>query len=165
LVREEDIKAPTTVYFWYDSRYLKAEVIRNNGYNRIPMNQIDEGMAERIPGVEVSSADQKNLCNIGMSCTVGEIIRITKSDNSDYLIHLDSIVGYDSLENITLPDMTEEGIDLKLDGEDGFFEFVIQQDCFAKFSVPTTDYGLWVQNYTISSQSAYTVDLTAVIEE
>ena len=165
LVREEDIKAPTTVYFWYDSRYLKAEVIRNNGYNRIPMRQIDEGMAERIPGVEVSSADQKNLCNIGMSCTVGEIIRITKSDNSDYLIHLDSIVGYDSLENITLPNMTEEGIDLKLDGEDGFFEFVIQQDCFATFSVPTTNYGLWVQNYTISSQSAYTVDLTAVIEE
>jgi hypothetical protein len=83
-------------------------------------------MAERIPGVEVSSADQKNLCNIGISCTAGETIRITKSNNSDYLIHLDSIVGYDSLENITLSNMTEEGIDLKLDGEDGFFEFVIQ---------------------------------------
>lgn len=165
LVREEDLKTPTTVRFWYDSRYLKAEVIRNNGHDKIPIHQIDEDMAERIPGVEVSSADQKNLCNIGTSCTVGETIRITKSANSDYLIHLDSIVGYDSLENIPLSNMTEEGIDLKLDGEDGFFEFVIQQDCFAKFSVPTTDYGLWVQNYTISSHSAYTVNLTAVVEE
>lgn len=165
LVREEDLKTPKTVQFWYDSRYLRVEVVRNNGYDRIPIQTIDRDMPARIPGMEVSSADQKVLCDAGISCTVGETIRITKSNKSDYLIHLDSIVGYDSLEDITLPNMTTEGIDLKLDGEDGFFEFVIQQDCFAKFSVPRTDYGLWVQNYTISSNSAYTVDLTAVIEE
>lgn len=165
LVREEDLKTPKTVQFWYDRRYLNAEVIRNNGYNRIPIQSIDIDMAERIPGVEVSSADQKNLCNIGISCTAGETIRITKSNNSDYLIHLDSIVGYDSLENITLPNMTEEGIDLKLDGEDGFFEFVIQQDCFAKFSVPRTDYQLWVQGQSISSVNAYSISLTATVDD
>ena len=165
LVREEDLKTPKTVQFWYDSRYLRVEVVRNNGYDRFPLQTIDKDRQARIPGMEVSSADQKTLCDTGIICTVGETIRITKKDNSDYQIHLDSIVGYDSLEDITLPNLTQEGIDLKLDGEDGFFEFNIQQDCFAKFSVPRTDYQLWVQGQSISSVNAYSISLTATVDD